>query len=164
MIKRATIEDLEFVTMVMNHPDIKPYLGGDVAKGIMIDYGTFLQHEAFYFGIPIMNGEKIGVFAANPISPIMYLCHDAILPEFRGKIAIEAGKEAVSWMFKNTKVLKLIFLIPVIYRHSHLFALKVGGKPEGMNRKSYLLDGKLHDQHWLGITKEEWKWDYQRRS
>ncbi len=80
--------------------------------------------------------------------------HIAIIPEYR-KYAIDAGKEALELFWKETEYQKINLSIAKIYRNVKLYAMKLGFKVEGINRLSYLKNGVLHDQTYLGLLRNE---------
>ena len=80
--------------------------------------------------------------------------HTMIMPEGRGKEAVEATRGAAKWFFENSKCEKIITYIPVFNRKAKLFAKLVGMKEEGICTKSFKKHNQLHDQWFLGLEKE----------
>ena len=99
--------------------------------------------------------EVFGVCALIPQTPIVTKFHPGFLPEKWGDARnVEFGKLAIQWAWENTDAVKIVALCPVIYKDSLRFAQRVGLQREGINRKSFLKDGELHDQYHLGISRE----------
>lgn len=101
------------------------------------------------------DGEIIGLYTVHAHNSITLEIHPFVLPEFRGAEAYQSGKEVLQWIKAKTKYQKVVCSIPVIYRNVKLFAMRCGLKQEGVNRKSYLKHGIIHDQWMLGITRNE---------
>ena len=83
--------------------------------------------------------------------------HPMMPKSTRGKRAYNSAQEVLRWIFTTTKYQKVVCEIPVIYRNVKLFAMKAGMKEEGLNRFSYLKNGKIIDQWHLGIAKQEFE-------
>jgi RimJ/RimL family protein N-acetyltransferase len=99
----------------------------------------------------------VGLYNVHPNNGTTLQIHPLIPPEIRGKRAYRSAREVLKWIFGNTKYQKVVCQIPVIYRNVKLFAMQSGMKEEGLNRKSYLKNGKIHDQWHLGIAKQEFE-------
>lgn len=63
-------------------------------------------------------------------------------------------KEVLKWLLK-TKIHKINISIPVIYQSTINTAKKLGFIEEGINRESFLKNGKHHDQRLFGLTRSE---------
>lgn len=99
----------------------------------------------------------VGIYNVHPSNSTTLQIHPMIPPETRGRRAYESAVEVLDWIFTTTKYQKVVCEIPVIYRNVKLFAMSAGMKEEGINRKSYLKNGKIHDQWHLGIAKQEFE-------
>jgi len=154
-IKRAGIEDIEFVEMVMNHSKIHKFITDDFTENIRLKLDNILRYQgqAFIYIIP-MEEEKMGFFLINQWNSICYEWHSAILPPFRGKKSVEAGKVAIGWVWENIPALKLVTHVPFYNRKAYAFARSLGGELEGINRRSFMKNGVLYDQYLFGLTKE----------
>lgn len=100
-------------------------------------------------------GELVGVYNIHGITGITCQIHPMILPQFRGKIALESGREALKWIVDNTNYYKVVCEIPQIYKNVIFFAAQCGMVREGINRSSYLKHGKIHHMTRMGITRPE---------
>ncbi len=58
------------------------------------------------------------------------------------------------WFYENKKINKIISFIGVNHKTTYRAALRIGFKEEGLIEKSYLKNGKLLDQHIVGLTRE----------
>ena len=99
----------------------------------------------------------VGIYNVHPTNGVTLQIHPMMPKSTRGKRAYESAQEVLRWIFTTTKYQKVVCEIPVIYRHVKLFAMKAGMKEEGLNRFSYLKNGKIIDQWHLGIAKQEFK-------
>ncbi|MGB0945011.1 MAG: hypothetical protein ACPGUE_21595 [Marinomonas sp.] len=59
------------------------------------------------------------------------------------------------WVYSNKKINKVIAFIGINHKTTYILALKIGFNDEGLIKQSYLKDGKLHDQHVVGLTRKE---------
>lgn len=96
--------------------------------------------------------EELGVFLGRPISPILYETHIVLLPCARG-LAAKAARHAVRWMFENTQCERLIGCVPVYNKLAINVAHNAGFEDFGINEKSFMKNGKLWDQVFLGISR-----------
>ena len=99
----------------------------------------------------------VGLYNVHPTNSVTLQIHPMMPMETRGKRAYESAQDILRWIFTTTQYQKVVCEIPVIYRNVKLFAMKAGMKEEGINRKSYLKNGKIHDQWHLGIAKQEFE-------
>lgn len=111
----------------------------------------------FYF--PPMNHiwvkvDDYGVFMLTKCNHVMAECHTALLKNAHGK-AVEIGKAALNWAFKNTSALRIITAVPESNPLALRFALRSGFKQYGVNPKSFQKNNILYDQVLLGINKGE---------
>lgn len=110
----------------------------------------------------VLSPNEWTVFVLVPVNSFTYEVHTNILPEGRGKLAIEACDEALFWVFSETNILKLITHVPISNVPAYALARKAGFKREGVNEKSWLKNGVLHDQLVLGLSKGDWLCRLQR--
>ena len=81
-------------------------------------------------------------------------CHFQVLPEYRKEYALEIADRAIQWAWDNTSAYKIVAEVPEIYMNVVNFGISVGFQVEGINQKSYLKDGKLYDQLYLGLQRK----------
>lgn len=99
----------------------------------------------------------VGIYNVHPTNGVTLQIHPMMPKKTRGKRAYDSAQEVLRWIFTTTKYQKVVCEIPVIYRNVKLFAMKAGMKEEGLNRFSYLKNGKIIDQWHLGIAKQEFE-------
>ena len=97
--------------------------------------------------------ELIGCFILHKQGAITLECHVQVLPEYRKDYAEQFGHAVIDWAWENTGAQKIVAQVPFLYPNVRDFALKMGFKVEGMNRESYLKNGEIYDQWYLGIIK-----------
>lgn len=144
--------DVDTVSGFLRHPEIYPAMADDYS-----DVGMVQQAA-----VSLISG---GVWAVQPSESALFLyfprtltwweVHTLVLPEGRGKKAIEDGKAGLRWVFNNSSCEKVVSLVPEFNRQALLYAKRVGLTVEGINRKSFRKDGHLYDQIQVGICKED---------
>lgn len=110
--------------------------------------------EAWLAAIDDKN-EVIGFYNLHVRNSVTLQIHPMILPTRRGKWAYKTALQALKWVNEYTTFQKVVCEIPVIYPHVKMFAMQCGMVKEGINRRSFLKYGKIHDMWVLGITKDE---------
>lgn len=148
MIRAATEADLPLVRQIITAPSIWPYVSDDGSPR-----PEEYQPAPGFTYLLVNEGE--GVFLYHPHNFICWEVHTCLLPVCRGERATEAARASLAWVFANTNARKVITHVPRPNRLAYRFARRVGLTDEGTNRASFLKDGVVHDQHVLGITREE---------
>jgi hypothetical protein len=96
------------------------------------------------------------VLIATPFVYSIFTVHQAAIPELRGAAVVQAGRDAVRWMFVNVAgCRKLVGLTPSCNVPAIAAARRVGFLVEGCIKGAVLRDEKLHDLVVLGISREE---------
>lgn len=150
-IKALKESELDQIMPIFKHPEIHPFIVDDFTKDfydlkIISKWGIFLL---------IKNGEEnIGFILIVPWNGICFEGHIAILPKYRGEKSIESIRKGCEWLYSNTSCQKIIAQIPVYNQKAYAAILSAGAKLEGINEKSIMRNGKLHDQYLLGFKKE----------
>ena len=144
--------DMNIVTHIMAHPSIYPYVSDDGCPDAE-DYEA-IDNEALYYLLVLDNDENVlGLFLIHPHNTILYEIHTCLLSSCREKD--KAAQVVLDWIFKNTPCEKLMTHVPDFNRPALLYAERAGLMREGINRLSFLKNGRLHDQILLGITRTE---------
>lgn len=144
--------DMELVDRIMKDPAIWPHIHED---GVGEDYRP-VDHESLYWMLVKNGKEVLGLFFLHPRGQSCIEMHTCLLPVSWGKIAAEAAKILLAWVFTDAGYLKLVTSVPSYNRLALRYALASGMTKEGNNRSSYMHNGQLFDQIMLGYTKEEW--------
>lgn len=167
MIEIVRTFDADYVQSVMTHPKIYPHISDDGSQAVqefnahaLVENENILFLKAQYH-IPvgsIFNAagdtEPMGVFVVHPHNHITYEIHTCVLPSWWGPYALVAGRKVIQYVFQHTPCQKLITHVPEDNRAALAYAKRCGLVQEGINRKSFLKNGKRLDQILLGISKE----------
>lgn len=157
---RLTMHDLNLVERILTDDAVFEMICDD---GMTEDFkaefvSSYLKHPAVF----VLHPNEWTIFIFTPRNLVMYEAHTAIMREGRGKPAIQAGRNAIEWMFTETTCRKIISLVPGFNPMAGIFARWCKLKREGTIENSFLKDGQLYDQTIYGISKEEWeKWQQQ---
>lgn len=128
---------------------------GSVGK---TEYRQLLDMEAMYV-LALISGEDntelhgfvIGRHHTNTVIET----HVAIRPEYWGHDDnVRLGQLACTWLRTLEGVEKLVASIPVPDKEVLRYSQRVGFKREGVNKKSFLRNGELLDQYYVGMTNE----------
>ena len=93
-----------------------------------------------------------GIYRIHQITSVCYQIHAFMIDRTQK----ESGVIILKWCVDNIEDMqKLIAEIPVIYPNVYGFTKNQGFRDEGINRHSFTKNGKIHDQHRLGITRDE---------
>jgi RimJ/RimL family protein N-acetyltransferase len=149
-MKIARTHDMELVRAILSHPAIWPHISDDsVTEPSPVDLDGI-------FWLLVDDGAPAGVFLLHAHNSACYEVHTCLLPRLWGAQAAQATMLCREWMFENTPCQKLVTNVPADNLLALRFAKRCGMTQEGVNRKSFLKQGRLLDQHVLGLTKEEW--------
>lgn len=99
-------------------------------------------------------GEIIAVCKMGIIQASMVDMHPYAMPGKCNKWK-SIVKCILRWVYANKKINKVISFIGTNHITTYNLALKIGFNNEGLIKKSYLKDGKLHDQFIVGLTRNE---------
>jgi len=138
--------DGAFLTEVANHPEVRPWLGGDgyidLRQAIATPENVALQCDG-------------GGFVFNRIGDALYEAHSLFLPEYRGTFAVRELQAALRYMFTATDCLEILTRVPDGNKAARMFAALAGG------REVYRLE---HDPKFGGkpvavqsLTLEAWR-------
>ena len=97
-----------------------------------------------------------GAFGFGIFLPRTHSCyevHVGFLPRSYGKKSLTAFLVMLSWMWKRTKVARIVGEISLENKRAIAFAKKAGFRVYGLNLKSRLRGGVLRDQVCLGISR-----------
>lgn len=156
MVYRATAKDIGYINGVMRHEEIYPHISDDLSpEKERLDVAGLIGCPNVYFLIPVVECVRTGLFIFHPWNSVTYEVHTMMLPEHRGEKSIIACREAMRYMFTQTPCHKIVTHVPTYNIPAYALARRVGLKMEGINRKSFLKNGRLYDQYILGICKEE---------
>ena len=145
----ARCYDIDVVRAILTHPAIYECISEDGTPS-REDFIPPMIGAAYVVGI--VGAEPIGIVMFHPINVITWECHVQVLPEYREDHADEFAEKAVGWAW-DMGVQKLVAQIPFLYPNVRDFGLRHGFQVEGINRRSYLKKGQLHDQWYMGLVR-----------
>ena len=147
--------DIDLINTIMFDDDIFDTVSED---GATKDRQRFDVYNEYWLKV-LVNNELVGLYNLHHTNKSTLEAHVHILKKFRGEHSVNSILKVYEWLVENcgSEVVKFISNIPVIYPNVLRFCLSNGFKHEGVNRKSYLKNGSIHDVDMVGITKEEMK-------
>ena len=139
------------VREVMTHPDMWATVAEDgIEPG---DYAPDVQNA--YYVLVRDGDELIAMYIFRQRGAVTFEIHAQVLHQHRKEYSGATCRAALQWILDETDVAKIIAWVPEIYPNVRNFAVSQGFQVEGINRKSYLKNGELHDQWLFGITRSE---------
>ena len=119
-MRRATLADAEEIARIINHPTIRPYIGGEGyldASPLLADPDTVCLFDEG--GGQLFHWKEPGIFEAHSF----YLV--------RGKEALDRGREAIRRMFHDYGATKIWRATPLHNRPARWFNRKLGFASKG---------------------------------
>ena len=147
-------KDMGIIKNIMINHAIYPHISDDGAPEAKYFQPTE-SDEIYYLLVIDENGLVHGLYLLHAMNYITYEIHTCLLRSCRGKKADIAAKAVLKWISLNTECLKVITHVPENNRLALAYAKRAGLLLEGINRDSFLKDGKLYNQFLLGITRAE---------
>lgn len=144
-------EDWELIKKIVRHPKIYPSASDDFSPPA--EEWEPVRHKDAWYVIASDEGETLGLWALLPDNRICWKVHTCLLPKAYGERARIAVGEFSAWVWANTSCLRVITDVPIYNRLALKFALHAGLTQFGLNPRSYMKNGKLHDVVMLGISK-----------
>lgn len=142
--------DMALVASILGHPAIWPHIRDDGC-----DEPTAVDAEGLHWML-VEDGEPLGVFLVHAHNLVCYEMHTCLLPKAWGRKAAKAAQMLLRWAFTELPCQKMVTNVPAYNRAALRFAKAGGMTQEGVNRASFMRNGELMDQIFLGITKKEW--------
>lgn len=149
IVERLT--DPALIREAMTHPRVYPHLIDDHSP-TATEYVPIIGDQVYYLGL--FDQRYLGLLLFHPHNSVCFEAHTCLLPQAWGERSAQCTKAAVAWMFENTRCKRVITNVPVYNRLALRLAERTGLTRFGVNEKSFLKDGILHDQIMLGINKE----------
>lgn len=144
--------DIDLIRGVLLHPEILPTIIDDTWDGTACHPDTINE---IYLGVEV-EGLLIGVYRLHWIGGVCLQGHAHILPSYRKEYSQKSCHAALKWLVKYVRRChKVDCWVPFVYPNVKSFLTACGFSEQGLSRKSFMLDGQLHDQWIMGITREE---------
>jgi len=138
--------DKKSISKVLRHPKVWPWIIDDLTPD---NYTPMVQENVIY----LTDETKMGVIRVDPMNGICGSVHIAVRPELWGK-SLEFGESAKAWVFKHTRYMKLVAMIPDYNRLAIRLAKKLGFEYEGSMKLALLKNWELRDVVLYGLCKE----------
>ena len=138
--------DKKALAKIFNHPKVKDYLSDDLTPD---GYYVPVLHEAIIY---LMDDSKKGAVRIDPMNGICCMAHISTTPAMWGN-ASEFAKLSMAWVFKHTRYMKIVGMIPAYNDKTIGLANKIGMIKEGVVTKAFLKNFVLHDLHIYGVEK-----------
>jgi RimJ/RimL family protein N-acetyltransferase len=103
----APASDARFLNLVANDSTVRPWVDANVVEGDL-DLSPLLDDPQNY--ICLVGRYGFAIFAA--LSPHLYHWHAAVLPQGRGKWALDAARASLDWLFTKTSAAAVFAAIP----------------------------------------------------
>lgn len=139
--------DKELISRVLNHPKVYKWISDDCSPEV---YDPVMCPGRIY----LTDETKSGIVMIDQMNGICCQVHAALLPELWGK-GLEFVKATIRWGFAKTRYMKIIAIIPEFNRLTIRIVKECGFAKEGILKKSFLKNWKMHDQVIFGLTKAE---------
>lgn len=140
-------KDIQVIAEIVNHPKLYGWLSDDCSP---------LIYEPDPKSLYLTDDNEDGIVRLDHVNGVCCQVHIAVTPCMWGK-GVEFGKKCIEWAIVNTRYIKVIAMIPIYNKLTIRLVKKCGFKQEGLIKKSFLKNWKLHDQVLFGITKREYQ-------
>jgi len=149
----ARTQDMGLVREIMTIPAIYRAISDDSRPPI--EQYEPPDHPAIWYLLAYDGDDLLGLWVLVPENSICWDVHTCLLPlalGVKGR-SVAAARGAIQWVWKNTDCRRLVTKVPAFNRLALRFSRESGMKEYGLNPKSYLKDGALHDQILLGVSR-----------
>jgi RimJ/RimL family protein N-acetyltransferase len=162
-LRRATVEDVDWLVALYTDDDVEPFLGGQRSRGraeVLTDVERS-QSEPERFGrmIAELDGERAGAFGYRELSEVHRIVHLealAVAPAFRRRGVADAGARLLmGYLFDELGFHRLELACygfnDAAIRHSE----RVGFVREGVKRRAYMRHGEWQDAVQFALLADE---------
>ena len=119
------------------------------------DYSPRLDEDSRWY-ITYDSGTPVAAFWLRRLNGVTWEAHANVVPSLWGdKRGTSLCITALDLAFEDTEALKFVAHIPDSAPETQTMAIQIGFSREGINKKSFLRDGVLHDQVYFGMTRKE---------
>jgi RimJ/RimL family protein N-acetyltransferase len=162
-VRRARLDDVDFLFELVNHEDVQPFLGGraardrdELAAEVVRSESDPTSYGRFVIEV---DGERAGVMGfevENRRSRIARLERLAVHPDYRGRrVADEAARLFQRHLFEELGYHRLQLEIYGFNERAMAHAERAGFVREGVKRKAYLRHGDWADGVLYGMLWED---------
>ena len=145
-------KDLNLIKSFMMQPEIYKYASED---GASLD-PEFTESGREVWLLAIKDNEAMGIVHSHLENGTTAWFHPYIMRSHKDKY-LNLVNLFLKWFdqFFPVEIQKLNAYIPTYAQKTYEIAMRAGFKDEGLNRMSYLKNGKLWDRHLIGIIRGE---------
>lgn len=152
MIRLSKTENWALIKQIVTDPEVYPFVSDDESP--LPEY--WQPSQAMTHCLVTDSDEVLGVWLFHKLRAAVYEIHTCFLKNARGKKAYEALKLLPGWAWSNLKdAQRMVTEVPEYNRPALVFSLKAGMEKYGVNPRSFLKAGVLHDVILLGISRGE---------
>ena len=150
---RTTDKDL--IRSIMSNRHVYRHISDDGSPSAD-EFEPPMDDRIFYLLVCDLQDRPAGVFMLHPHNTVCYEVHTCMTPAAWGYAARSGAIAGCKWMFENTPCERIITNVPTYNRLAERFAIDCGMTKYGVNPKSIMKNGTLHDQSLYGIGKGDW--------
>lgn len=150
-LERTT--DVELIKRVVTDPAVYPHASDDYSPSPAA--WEPLVDDCIWYVKASDGDELLGLWMFHPENAICWKVHTCLLPNAYGARAKVAAKMMAEWLWDHTPCQRLVTDVPAFNRLAFHFARRAGMEQFGVNPKSFMKNGQLHDQILLGMSRSE---------
>jgi hypothetical protein len=149
MIEIKPLTDLKTINSIMSNEFLKDDICDDASEdSVLLEIPSFMKFHGVY-----KDSNCVGFYATHLQNSSTVEIHTCLLPEFRGREALQSGRLILSILFNDFD--KIISWIPEYNKKALIYSKLLGLSIEGENRFSFKKNDILYHQYLVGITKGE---------
>jgi RimJ/RimL family protein N-acetyltransferase len=142
--------DYGLIREILTHPQVYPHISDDGSPA-PAEFQP-LQSEAVWYIVVRDEDEVLGLWMLHPHNSICWECHTCFLPHAWGSRACVAGRLLSQWVWEHIPCRRIIGNVPACNRLALAYMKRIGFEEFGVNRASFLNNGRIYDQICLGIS------------
>jgi len=162
-LRRATADDVDFLSSLYGDDDVDPFLGPRQARdpAALLEEVERSQREPERSGRMIIevDGERAGALAYDQVSEpnrIAHLGGVAVHPSFRGRrIADEAARQIQRYLLLELGYHRLELMVYGFNERALTHTERSGFVREGVKRRAYLRHGEWQDAVMFSLLRED---------
>ena len=162
-VRRARLDDLDFLVELVNHKDVEPFLGGRaaldhdaIAAEIERSHDDPTSYGRFVIEVDGARAGVMGFEVENRRSRIAHLERLAVHPNYRGqRVSDEAARQLQRHLVADLGFHRLQLEIYDFNERAQRHAERVGFTLEGRRRKAYWRHGEWTDAALYGLVRDD---------
>ena len=152
MIRIERTRAPHLVKQILTHPSIWPHIGDDSTEK-PDDFEPRMGPDVYR----LVGYDEAGIgalFDFYPYTGLMFEGHVATLPHWRGRKALEAGRLALDWIWRNTERRKVMTMIAGDLPAARWYVGRLGFKKVGVLTGAIQRNGAVLDMHIFGKDRD----------